>query len=846
MPSRIAEFLISWRWPLLGLAALLTAVSWRPASRLDFDRSVENMFAANDPLLPPYLLLKRAFRGNEVVLAAYVDEQLMTPAGYRRLERLTRSLSQVAGVAMIAGRPSDAARPDLAEFSPAAEQPAVMSLTSTPLGIGILDASLPGRDALLAQLEGYLVDAARRVPAVVCLLDPRRSSSEREATVLELRRLVKEHDPTGVLVGEPVMVVEGFRLIDQDGQRLGQVASVLLMLTIILCFRSVRWVVIPLAVVYATLLWTKGLLVSSRIPLSMVSSMLWAIVTVVGIATVIHIIVRFREARSEGDSPRAALQTALTALAFAIFWTCLTDAAGFSSLLAANVGPVQDFGLMMMLGALLSLLAIALIVPGLALAGTFDIDPQQAWGERWVHQALRRLMDGVLRRPWSFLLAITAAGALATSGVIWLEVETDFTKNFRAGSDIVRSYTFVEDNLGGAGVWDVIVPAPAEIDEAYLDALRKLSQRLRDELGATLPANTSTGDYDPHALETRTGLTKVLSLADMLDAARQMSLQIDPRKLMEAPIDPLQLSYVAGAWLAGGRQNVLAHMPPQRLLNLLSTLMPAAVGTAVGEDPAWAARGVLAGGSAAVAYPRRYYTRILLRAYERQPAQAKAQLIAAVQRICHEEFASNAAFGREAATILPHVSAAESFGVTSPVEVTGFFVLLAHLIESMIRDQWVTFSIAIAAIGGMMLLAFRSFVLALVALVPNILPIVMISGLMGWLQFPINMGAAMIAAVSLGLAVDSSIHYILAFKNLRRAGLSVNDALHRVQQSVGRAVTFSTLALIVGFSALCFSDFIPTVYFGVLVALAMLGGMFGNLALLPVLLKLTAREASQK
>ena len=72
--------------------------------------------------------------------------------------------------------------------------------------------------------------------------------------------------------------------------------------------------------------------------------------------------------------------------------------------------------------------------------------------------------------------------------------------------------------------------------------------------------------------------------------------------------------------------------------------------------------------------------------------------------------------------------------------------------------------------------------------------------------------------------------------------MRVIDALHSVQQSVGRAVTFSTLALIVGFSALCFSDFVPTIYFGVLVGLAMLGGMLGNLALLPVLLRLVTPE----
>ncbi len=811
MGLKIANVLIAWRWPLLALAALLTVLAVGPAMRLDFDRSVENMFAPDDPLLPPYRLLKRTFRGNEVVLAAYVDPQLMTSEGYHRLARLTRQLAAIDGVATTGG------------------QPAVMSLASTPLGEAILDPTTPGRDALLAQFEGFLVDAAHEVPAVVVLLDPARPSSAREAAVLAIREVVRQHDPTGVIVGEPVMIVEGFRLIDEDGRRLGAVASVLLMLTIALCFRSLRWVLIPLALVYGTLLWTQGLLVASQIRLSMVSSMLWAIITVVGIATVLHVIVRFRENRDQGLPRLAAFHTALAALAVPVFWACLTDAAGFSSLLAATVGPVQDFGLMMTAGALLAIVAMGTMVPGLALAGSWDTDPRRSWGDQLVQNSLQRVLAAVLRRPWLVVAVMAAVGDTAIAGLPWLRVETDFTKNFRDGSSIVQSYSFVESRLGGAGVWDVIMPAPATIDEAYLEKLRRLSNRLRAELGtpasAAQAAVASQADGDAATQPAaRTGLTKVLSLADILDTARQMPLAVSAESLWNANIPVDDVAYVAGAWLTGGSEHLLQRLPPQRLLNLLAALMPAAVATAYGTDPAWPAYGILGGCGMAVAGPPQHYSRIMLRAYERQEAEAKAELIAAVQAICDDEFATASGPGE------PHAG--------RPL-VTGFFVLLANLIESMLRDQWVTFGIATAGIGTMMLVAFRSLRLALVALVPNILPILMITGVMGWLRLPINMGAAMIAAVSMGLAVDSSIHYITAFKRLRREGLSTDDALIRVQQSVGMAVVFSTLALIVGFSALCLSDFVPTMYFGILVGLAMLGGMLGNLVLLPALLKLT-------
>jgi hypothetical protein len=220
--------------------------------------------------------------------------------------------------------------------------------------------------------------------------------------------------------------------------------------------------------------------------------------------------------------------------------------------------------------------------------------------------------------------------------------------------------------------------------------------------------------------------------------------------------------------------------------------------------------------------PDRHFARIMLRSLERQPSAQKRQLIEQVTRIGREEFPGS---------------------TDQPVaEVSGFFVLLANAIDSVVQDQWVTFSIAIGAIGLMMWLAFRSLVLALVALVPNILPVLVLLGVLGWLGVTVNMGVMMIAAVSMGMSIDAEIHYITAFCRQRRQGRSVIESLSAVQQSVGRAVFFSTLALCVGFASMCFSDFVPTIYIGALMTLTMLGGLLGNLALLPMLLYLTVRD----
>lgn len=173
-------------------------------------------------------------------------------------------------------------------------------------------------------------------------------------------------------------------------------------------------------------------------------------------------------------------------------------------------------------------------------------------------------------------------------------------------------------------------------------------------------------------------------------------------------------------------------------------------------------------------------------------------------------------------------------------EVTGFFVLLAQLVERLLADQWAAFLVATAGILLLLAVSLRSVALALVALVPNALPIFLVLGLLGWIGEPVNMGTAMIAAVSMGLSVDSSIHYIVAFRRRLALDGAVEAALGVAHETAGRAMVFATLALVVGFLALLSSSFIPTVSFGALCCLTLTGGLAGNLVVLPVLLALVA------
>jgi predicted RND superfamily exporter protein len=211
--------------------------------------------------------------------------------------------------------------------------------------------------------------------------------------------------------------------------------------------------------------------------------------------------------------------------------------------------------------------------------------------------------------------------------------------------------------------------------------------------------------------------------------------------------------------------------------------------------------------------------RMVLRARERQPAEAKESLIRRVEQVTAEAFPPATPDQRPRAT--------------------GLFVLLTFIVESLLGDQWSCFAWGAVGIIVMMTVAYRSVRIGLISLIPNLLPIVLVVGVMGWLDLPINIGTAMISSVSMGLTVDASIFYISSFRRMQAQGLDFSGALHATQHEIGRALIYSNFALILGFLVLTLSHFIPLVYFGLLVSVAMLGGLAGNLVLLPLLIRAT-------
>lgn len=170
-------------------------------------------------------------------------------------------------------------------------------------------------------------------------------------------------------------------------------------------------------------------------------------------------------------------------------------------------------------------------------------------------------------------------------------------------------------------------------------------------------------------------------------------------------------------------------------------------------------------------------------------------------------------------------------------KVTGMFVLYTNMLRSLSSSQEQTLGMVVAALLVMLWVLFRDLRTALIGLVPNVLPILLVLGTMGWAGIPLDMMTIMIASVSMGMAVDATIHYTFRYRRERSQGVEPDEAVQRAHESIGRAIFFTALTVVGGFWVLVFSNFKPTIYFGMFTSLAMASALMASLVLLPVLLR---------
>jgi len=163
-------------------------------------------------------------------------------------------------------------------------------------------------------------------------------------------------------------------------------------------------------------------------------------------------------------------------------------------------------------------------------------------------------------------------------------------------------------------------------------------------------------------------------------------------------------------------------------------------------------------------------------------------------------------------------------------------VLYNNMLQSLFESQIMTIAVVFLAILAMFAILFRNLKMAMVAIIPNVFAAGLMLGVMGWAHIPLDLMTITIAAITIGIAVDDTIHYVHRFTKEYNSDHHYWSAIDRSHATIGRAMYYTSVTVTLGFSILVLSNFVPTIYFGLLTSFAMLVALIANLTLLPLLI----------
>jgi predicted RND superfamily exporter protein len=618
-------------------------------------------------------------------------------------------------------------------------------------------------------------------------------TAEDHRRVAEVRNLMDQYrDQATIYLGGPDMITADMvDFIKSDLAVFGIGILVFMIATLSFIFRSIRWVILPVATCALCLTIVLGLLSWLDWRLTVISSNFVSLLLIITLALTIHLIVRYRElfAAKPKAEQRVLVTETIQSMAKPCLYTVLTTIVAFSSLVVSNIRPVIDFGWMMTLGIIIALGVSFIILP----AGMMILGKDKSTAKKDRSGVITAKFAQFTQQRGSLVLLFALALALLSAfGVSRLEVDNRFIDYFKSDTEIYRGMEVIDTALGGTTPLDIILQAPAynppavTFEDTDLDEYEGLDEyedfddyEDLDEY-EDFEAEISSDSNQESYWFSSTGLAELAKLTQYLDAQPEIGkvsslVQLDQvaTDLMGHKLNDFEIAFM--------RQSLSPEIYQQLVAPYLIEELDE--------------------------------TRIQLRAMETAGLK-RAELLAKIK-----QFAIN------------EVGIAEE-----NIRFTGLLVLYNNMLQSLFKSQIMTIGAVFIGIMLMFLVLFRSLKLSFIAIVPNFLAAAVVLGGMGLLKIPLDMMTITIAAITVGIGVDHSIHYITRFKREFSKDGDYIATMHRAHNSIGQALFYTAITIIIGFSVLTLSNFIPSIYFGLLTSVAMIAALLGSMTLLPKLI----------
>ena len=639
----------------------------------------------------------------------------------------------------------------------------------------------------------------------------------RRALVADVRVIADRFRPYAQIFvgGVPMIAADMLAFVESDLVNFGSAIVIIMLLVLGIIFRDWRWVVAPVVNCLATAVLMLGLLAFLDWRMTVISSNFVAVLLIVTLSLSVHLVVRYRELEHvQPDWTRAerAAQAARLMLVPCLY-TAATTIVAFGSLLVAGIQPVIDFGMMMTVGILVGFAMTFTLMPA-AMAVMPEPDrklrlaPDPAFTR---HLANHVEHFGGLVLGVALLLAL-----LAGWGITRLEVENRFIDYFKPSTEIYQGMELLDARLGGTIPLDVVLYPPTQSTGAPLSNSTATVLDGQSAMAQDVPVDLDAGDEffadDPFADD---------AFSD--DPFADDPFGSDPFGEGASTAPSFWFTVQGRAMLDEAHAIIDARPETGKVLSLSTAfeVMDGLYGATLGAIEMALVQNSM---------PDDVNNTLVLPYFSAEHEEA---------RISVRAMETSESLRRDAFLKELHATLVDELGVKpEQVRFTSLLVLYNNVLQSLFASQILTLGAVFLAIGLMFWVLFRSLALALLALAPNLLAAAMVLGIMGLLGIPLDIMTITIAAIVVGIGVDDCIHYIHRFRVEFAKDQSYHAAMHRSHASIGRAMYYTTVTVIVGFSLLMFSNFTPSLYFGALTVAAMTAAVAGALLLLPKLLLL--------
>jgi predicted RND superfamily exporter protein len=582
------------------------------------------------------------------------------------------------------------------------------------------------------------------------------------------------------LGGTPMITVDMIDYIANDIEIFGISLLAFLIIALLYIFKRPRWMMISMACCFLGLIVMTGFIGFVGWPVTVVSANFVALLLIFSLSITVHLTVRYRELNTQfpNKNQRWLVQQMLIDKFKPCLFTTITTMVGFASLLVAGIRPVIDFGWMMLISMGAIFIMVFLLFPVLLVLLKQKSTKQEKDFTSTITNAFAKL---VLRSPKTTSVIFLLIAIISVFGVTRLTSENQFIKAFKEDTEIYQGLSVIDNELGGTTPLDIIIDADPNffiekqksVETIEMDEFSDLD--FFDDEEEIYEIGADSYWYNTFRLKKITAIHNYLESLDEAGKVLSISTTLDVMKTLNDDED-LDTFF----------------------LSLLYKKIPLDVKEAL-FDPYLSQDG--------------NQLRISFRVFESYPDLQRNVLL---KKIKNE---------------LVNTYDLEE----SQVKLTGLLVLYNNVLQSLIQSQILTIGFVFLAIMVMFLILFRSLKIAFIAIIPSMLASGSVLGLMGWLGIPLDIMTITIASICIGIGVDHSIHYIHRFQ-LELQNQTPESAIERSHASTGKAIYYTSIIIMVGFSILGLSNFIPTIYFGVFTAFAMLVALIANLTLLPLLL----------